>query len=234
MCFFVFCSSIYPGFQLGSSNLFLASSGSTQSESCACPSILYLLLEQLRIKTHWIVPDDVILLRDTTEKAMGVLGCNQCPLRYFSVIQNGLILGVVATCVAECYARLLEQIDQEERRATSQGEKKQYTISNTPSTLSESRRVIGNSFSFSIEVSPSEWREAMRNIVKGEIRGIQGHQSFMSFVSQLEERQKNWHRTPPALDCPPNYRSNCNAPDRIPSCLVVIDDAKRLVNSFNF
>ncbi|KAL3482920.1 hypothetical protein BJX62DRAFT_231344 [Aspergillus germanicus] len=210
----------------------------TEANSCACPSILYLLLEQLRIKTAWSAPDDVIILRNTTKKATGVLGCDQCPLRYFSIIQNGLILGVVATCIAECYARLLAQIDQEELRATSQGQRKKYIISTTSSSTSNwsSPQATNNSsLSFSVEVSPAEWRESMRNIVRAEIHGIKGEYkpSFMNFLSQFEERQKDWHHTPPARDCPLHYHSNCTASDRIPSCLIVIDDAKRLVNSFD-
>lgn len=169
---------------------------------------------------------------------MGVLVCDQCPLRYLSVVQNGLITGVLATCIAECYARLLEQIDQEELQATSNGERKQFEISNISSNpgSDDPTGPTGKHASFSVEVAPTEWRETMRNIVKAQIHGVHGQRdhSFMTFLYQLEERQKRWHRTPPAHDCPPNYRSVCEAPDRIPSCLVVIDDAKRLVNSFQF
>lgn len=193
-----------------------------------------MLLEELRTKTNWGVPDDFAILRNTVEKARGVLVCVECPVRYLSVVQNGLILGVLATCIAESYARLLEQIDQEELRATSNGERKQLAISDVNSSLHDSTGP-GTRPSFSVEVAPTEWREIMRGIAKAEIHGVDGRRdrSFMKFVFKLEERQKQWHRTPPAHDCPPHYRSACETPDRVPSCLVVIDDTKRLVSSFH-
>lgn len=58
-----------------------------------------------------------------------MLDCKQCPQRYFSIIQNVIILGVVCMCAAECYARILEAIDEEERHASRMGEGKQLDIS---------------------------------------------------------------------------------------------------------
>ncbi|CAG8390402.1 unnamed protein product [Penicillium salamii] len=206
-----------------------------QTEGCACLSVLYLLLEQLRTNTKLVIPDDLVTLRNCKDKALGVVGCRQCPLRYFSVIQNGLILGVVTTCIAECYGRLLEQIDREELRATSEREKKRFDISNVSLGLGSSSASPSPQLNFTVEVEPSTWRESMRNIIKSELHGVQGRREncFMAFVFQLEERQKKWHQTPPARDCPSHYRSSCNHPDRTPSCLIVLDNTKRLVNSFN-
>lgn len=179
-----------------------------------------------------MIPDDLAILRSCKDKALGVVGCKQCPLRYFSVIQNGLILGVVTTCIAECYGRLLEQIDREELRATSEGEKKVFNISN--SNLGARSTLPPTQLNFTIEVDPPAWRESMRNIIKSELYGVQGSREncFMAFVGQLEERQKRWHQTPPARDCPSHYRSSCDLTDRIPSCLIVIDDTKRLISNF--
>ncbi|PLB52236.1 hypothetical protein P170DRAFT_488779 [Aspergillus steynii IBT 23096] len=206
-----------------------------QTDKCACPSVLYLLLEQLRNKTTWVVPDDLLILRNCRDKALGVATCDQCPLRYFSVIQNGLILGVVTTCIAECYARLLEQIDQEELQATSKRQRKHLDISNNHLVGQSSSGSPSAQPTFTIEITPSEWRDSMRKIIKSEIHGVEAQRGncFMTFVLQLEERQRNWHQSPPARDCPSYYRSSCNHPDRVPSCLAVLDDTKRLINSFH-
>lgn len=134
--------------------------------------MLYLLLEQLGNKATWVVPNDLIILRQCRDKAFDVSTCDQCPLRYFSVIQNGLILGVVTTCIAECYARLLEQIDQEELHTTSKGEKKRLDISNNYLDPELSSASTSAQPTFNIEILPSEWRESMRKIIKSEIYGV--------------------------------------------------------------
>ncbi|CRL24288.1 unnamed protein product [Penicillium camemberti] len=43
--------------------------------TCACLSEQYLLLEQLRLKTQLVVPDDLHMLRGTIQKAIDVLNC---------------------------------------------------------------------------------------------------------------------------------------------------------------
>jgi hypothetical protein len=166
-----------------------------QTEKCACPSVLYLLLEQLRNKTVWVVPNDLIILRQCRDKALDVATCDQGPLRYFSVIQNGLILGVVTTCIAECYARLLEQIDQEELHATSKGEKKRLDIFTNYLDPESSSASTSTQPTFTIEIAPSELRESMRKIIKSEVYGVetQRENCFMAFLLQLEERQRRWH-----------------------------------------
>lgn len=190
------------------------------------------------MKTQLIAPDDLTLLRDTINTATDILNCKQCPLRYFSVIQNAALLGVVCMCLAECYARILDMIDTEERRASAANEQKQLSISGVniyafPHDESVPKNI---SASFLVETKPSEWAALMRNAVKVEIFGVEGHREkcFMFLVERLEERQRFWHQTPPASDCPPNYRSTCRFPDQIPTCLMIIDDAKRLIDLLSF
>jgi len=186
------------------------------------------------MKTSFVAPDDLILLRDTIEKASAVLNCKQCPKSYFSIIQNALILGVVCMCAAECYARILEAIDVEERRASRMGERKQLNISGGLTGNMFPREHAddnGNTALFPVDVKPSEWRGMMRNIVKSELYGIASRREncLVSLVERLDERQKGWHQSPPAPDCPPNYRSMCHYPDRIPTCLMLVEDVRNLV-----
>lgn len=187
------------------------------------------------MKTTFVPPDDLVLLRDTINKASAVLDCKQCPQRYFPITQNVIILGVVCMCATECYARILEAIDREERRASKIGEGKRLDISNglngvVPRDQTGSSLDNGSPVLFPVDVKPSEWRSIMRNIVQGEIFGVEGRREncLVSLVERLDERQ-DWHLSPPAPDCPPNYRSMCQYPDRIPTCLMLVEDVRNLV-----
>ncbi|RDK39831.1 MFS general substrate transporter [Aspergillus phoenicis ATCC 13157] len=199
---------------------------------CACLSVLYLLLERLRIKSQLIAPDDLFLIRDSLEKLTAVIYCEKCPQRYFSIIQNAVILGVVCLCIAESYARVLEAIDREEARASRTGEQKLVNIFMIAGGLLSGQSDLESSYPFSAEISPAEWKVLMRRLVKAEVLGIEGRRDkcFLALIEQLDERQRRWHETPPAPDCPPGYRSTCRFPDRIPTCLKLIDDARKLVD----
>ncbi|KAB8230848.1 Zn(II)2Cys6 transcription factor domain-containing protein [Aspergillus alliaceus] len=95
--------------------------GQPDGDRCACISVLYLILEQLQVKTQWRAPDDLILLRSSITRATSVLDCPQCPQRFFCVIQNAVFLGVVCMCIAECYARIVGVIEEEESQASRAG-----------------------------------------------------------------------------------------------------------------
>ncbi|KAB8266708.1 hypothetical protein BDV30DRAFT_221450 [Aspergillus minisclerotigenes] len=203
------------------------------TDPCACLSVLYLLLAQLRVKDRFTVPDDLTLLRDSISAATGVLNCRQCPLRYLCVMQNALVLGILCVCIAECYNKIMEGIDADERRAEYSQEKMRLRLSTTSDhpTYTGHTNPAHAPMPLSVEVSPSEWRSLMRNAVKAEIFGIgdDKEKCFMSLIDSLEERQKAWHRIPPAPDCPHIYRSVCHATDRKPTCLLVLEDARRII-----
>ncbi|OTA67155.1 hypothetical protein K449DRAFT_364834 [Hypoxylon sp. EC38] len=216
----------------------LTSGQSENNNACACLSVLYLLLEKLRARDQLVAPDDLALLRNSIETATGILNCEYCPLRYFSVIQNSTLLGILCVCLAECYARVLRWIDNEERRASGTGEQKRLRI--------QGKHIDANNFVqpaqqngpplFLGDVSPGDWRNLMRNIVKAEVLGVEGckENCFISLIERLEARQRRWHQEPPAPDCPPSYQSSCKPPDPLPTCLVIIDDAKSLVDLLGF
>ncbi|KAE9583777.1 hypothetical protein CGMCC3_g268 [Colletotrichum fructicola] len=197
---------------------------------CACLSVLYLLLEHLRVKDQLTAPNDFALLRSTIESASEVLTCQKCPLRYFSIVQNAALLGVLCLCVAESYHRIVRSIDEEEKRASEAGEKKQLGIHNGADQANQPSLATASPL-FQVEVSPSQWGSMMRNLVKAEVFGIEGQRDkcLQGFISRLEQRQRRWHQTPPAPDCPPSYRSLCGSSDREPTCLKLIDNSKRLI-----
>ncbi|OJJ88619.1 uncharacterized protein ASPGLDRAFT_42202 [Aspergillus glaucus CBS 516.65] len=104
-------------------------------------------------------------------------------------------------CAAECYARILEAIDEEERHASRMGEGKQLDISgglngvvpcDQTGSLDNGILVLSP-----VDVKPSEWRGTMRNIVQGEIFGVDGRREncLVSLVERLDERQKSWHQS---------------------------------------
>ncbi|KAJ5418401.1 uncharacterized protein N7487_001951 [Penicillium crustosum] len=134
-------------------------------------------------------------------------------------------------CIAECYARILDAIDAEEARLARNGEHKRIRISSIgdgiPCYLNPSDDT------FSAKVAPAEWRSLMRNIVKTEIYGVDDSaMCFMKLVELLELRQTRWHQDPPAFDCPPSYRSTCQVPDRIPTCLLIVGDVRKLIDFY--
>ncbi|KAL0932687.1 uncharacterized protein CTRU02_211650 [Colletotrichum truncatum] len=201
------------------------------SGGCACLSVLYLLLENLRIKDNLTAPNDFGLLRNTIESASEVLTCERCPLRYFSIVQNAAMLGILCLCVAESYHRLMRSIDEEENRSLKAGEKKQISIHNGGTQASQPP-LTETSPLFSVSVSPAQWGSMMRDLVRTEVFGTEGHRDkcLKGFITRLEQRQRRWHHTPPAPDCPPSYRSLCGPSDREPTCLKLIDNSKRLID----
>ena len=201
--------------------------------TCACLSEQYLLLEQLRLKTRLVVPDDLHMLRGTIQKAIDILNCEHCPLRYFSILQNAVIMGAVCLCIGERYARILDNIDLEASRLERHGEHKRVRISNCDDDIPHYASPPFDSSLFSVNLVPAEWRRIMRNVVKAEIFGPTENNLvyFMKLVQLIEERQTRWHQEPPAPDCPPSYRTTCQLPDRVPTCLLIINDVKKLIDT---
>ncbi|EWG49948.1 hypothetical protein FVEG_09296 [Fusarium verticillioides 7600] len=195
--------------------------------SCACLSILYLLLNRLGVRTELIVPDDLATLRNTFERATDVLECSKCPMRFSSVLQNAGILGILCVCIAESYVRLIKTIDARAIEATGKGEKLKVALNPLGQSLT-----AGDTVLVPIEVSPEQWKSLMYNVVKSEIFGIENHRdkSFLAFIERLEERQTRWHALPTAPDCPPTYQSACSSSDELPLCLTITKAARKVLD----
>ncbi|KAF7622709.1 hypothetical protein F9C07_2286782 [Aspergillus flavus] len=215
--------------------LFLQSQA--EPSSCACLSLLYLMMEQLRAKDRIAVPGDLVLLRNCVSSSKQVLYCQECPRRYLSIVQNGTMLGVLCMCIAACYARALETIETEMKQASDTNERKQLCISaSSPEALHDTAPLGNVLSSFSVDIAASEWANIMRRTVKVEIFGTESNKEncFMSFIDTLQERQRGWHQVPPAPDCPSTYQTLCDMTGPEPVCLVIVNEAKKLVNSFKF
>jgi hypothetical protein len=228
-------SNAYPETQITNP---LASAEQHTTNSCACLSTIYLLLDQLKSKHQLSAPDDLAFLQNCVKSAVAVLTCPSCPMRYLAIIQNAVLLGVFCLCLAESYARILDAIDEEEKRARNMSIEKQLIVQ------SEANDVIQYSYSpttnatvsFSVKISPAEWGSIMRQVVKKEIFGAEDQKTLclVTLLDRLEQRQKCWHELPPAPDCPPSYRSACGPTDRIPTCLRLVDDSRMLIRQLKF
>ncbi|KAG5794035.1 hypothetical protein H9Q69_006911 [Fusarium xylarioides] len=196
--------------------------------SCACLSILYLLLNRLGVRTELIVPDDFATLRNTFERAADVLECSKCPMRFSSVLQNAGILGILCVCIAESYVRFIKTIDAKAIEATGKGAKLNVALNPLGQSLT-----AGDTVLVPIEVLPEQWKSLMYNVVKSEIFGIENHRdkSFVAFIERLEERQTRWHTLPTAPDCPPTYQSACSSSDELPLCLTITKAARKALDS---
>ncbi|GAB1195672.1 hypothetical protein APSETT444_004934 [Aspergillus pseudonomiae] len=147
------------------------------------------------------------------------------------------MLGVLCMCIAACYARALEAINAEKERASDANEQKQLCISASSPEALHDPSPLGNVIpSFSVDIAASEWANIMRRAVKVEIFGSEHSKEncFMSFIDTLQERQRGWHQIPPAPDCPSTYQSLCDMTGPEPVCLVIVNEAKKLVNGFKF
>ena len=195
-------------------------------------------MDQLRSKYHLSAPDDLTFLRHCISSATDILACQSCPMRYLAIIQNAALLGIFCLCLAESYARILASIDEEEQRACNMGVKKQLVVpTGANNFLQDSNAPLTNtSGSFSVQVPPAEWSSIMRQIVRQEVFGTDGDRSkcLATLIDHLEQRQKHWHKAPPASDCPPSYRSACGPDERIPTCLRLVDDARRILHQLKF
>ncbi|EWZ38582.1 hypothetical protein FOZG_10140 [Fusarium oxysporum Fo47] len=195
--------------------------------SCACLSILYLLLNRLGVRTELIVPDDLAILRNTFERATDVLECSKCPMRFSSVLQNAGILGILCVCIAESYVRFIKTIGAKAIEATDKGEKLKVALNPLGQSHTADDTVL-----VPIEVSPEQWKSLMYNVVKSEIFGIENHRdkSFVAFIERLEERQTRWHTLPTAPDCPATYQSACSSSNELPLCLTITKAARKVLD----
>ncbi|KAF4954100.1 hypothetical protein FSARC_12225 [Fusarium sarcochroum] len=200
------------------------------NHSCACLSILYLLLNRLGVRSELVVPNDLAILRNTFERAKDVLDCPKCPLRFASVLQNATILGTLCVCISESYVRFIKAVDAKTLEAADKGAKLKVALN--PLHGDSHSDPVNETLSVPIEVSSEQWKSLMYNAVKSEIFGVEGcrDKSFISFIERLEDRQKRWHTLPTAPDCPSTYQSACSSSDELPLCLTITKAARKVLD----
>lgn len=201
-----------------------AQSPSPPSPECACLSILYLTLDQVRVTRDYQFPRDLHLLSETVATARTILSCEICPRRFVTAMLNAQGLGMLVVSIAEGYSKILGSLksghNQDHNSSTSQ-----LLYVGIPNEASPMQSLL----SLGIEVSTAEWRSLMQRVLRSEIHGTQhmNQWTIVSLIDELEGRQRSWHLHPPSDDFPSIYHHTCDT--SAPACLVLVGDARRMI-----
>ncbi|KAI0388042.1 hypothetical protein F5Y04DRAFT_241560 [Hypomontagnella monticulosa] len=203
----------------------------SSSPSCDCMSNLCSALDKLGKQKQPKFPADLSVLRNATGIGMSALNCSICPKSFVSAMQNALSLGSLVISIAECYAKMLEEIKAEENRSSLLHESKvlQVTVVATRGTVSREGQTQMPE-AFVLEANPSEWKSIAMKALRADVFGVSGNSllSFVSLVNGLEQRQKRWHTHPPGSGFPDGYHI-CDLNDKRPPCLQLADAARKRV-----
>ncbi|KXT04244.1 hypothetical protein AC578_7957 [Pseudocercospora eumusae] len=179
---------------------------------CACLSTMYLVLNNLQAtSTDQSFPFSLHPLRDAMHSASQVLECEQCPTKFITAIHNTQLLGTLFMSIAVRFGKILEHITQESIRADLASETKKFRLAdlNTPTSHLHTNG-LGCVAAFSINMSPQEWRNMCKKVVRAEVYGPEdGNECclyFLGIIKQMEDRQANWHKRP----CPPDFPKHGN------------------------
>ncbi|KAJ9622818.1 hypothetical protein H2204_011427 [Knufia peltigerae] len=199
-------------------------------QACACISILYLALDELRTIPRLEFPRALAPLRTSLASAADALKCQICPTRFLSAMQNAQLIGVLLLSAAECYSKILDSLHSLSDSST----KRTMGLQTLDCDGGGASTEFPSELTFVVELDELEWRHLARKALFHEIHTAAGglQNCFMRVLSTLEERQIFWHTSSPPPDAPSTYRTAC-FPDR-PVCLMVADEARRLIESLNF
>lgn len=233
---------------------------------CACLSTMYLTLNNLQaVSTDLTFPFSLHPLREAMQSASQVLDCQHCPTRFITAIQNTQLLGTLLISIAERFGKILQHITNEAIRADLAGETKKFRLAdlNTPTSHLHAGG-LGCLAAFSVNLSPDEWKNMCKKVVKAEVHGPgEGNDCcpyFLGIVKKMEDRQDGWHKNPVPGDYPrdgngapiePKWRFDdrlhedengqvtsrrCGDSKRKeePMCLKMVSFAKRVVESLDW
>ncbi|CAM1503252.1 Fc.00g080280.m01.CDS01 [Cosmosporella sp. VM-42] len=197
-------------------------------QNCACLASLYLSLDEIRSTDNMSFAVGLSLLRSATLKAVTVVQCPVCPVKFVWAMQNAQLLNTLILSIAESYQRMVKFIDDEVVRAERTNEQKTLWFGEPQTGLSPENGPGAPSFTLSL--SPSEWRTLTKKAVKGEIYGdaTLSSASFMSMLQLMEARQLKWHSDGPPVNL------HCKAPgeehDGEPMCVMLVRQARGVVS----
>lgn len=213
---------------------------------CACLSTMYLTLNTLQTlsekQDEWF-PYALHPLREATQTASQVLDCEECPKRFITAVQNTHLLGTLLMSISERYGRVLDSITAESERAEAANEKKKFLLSDLNHPTSHLHTGgLGCAASFSVNLSPQEWRSMCRKVVRAEVHGPEdGNECcvyLMGVFKQMEDRQDRWHSQRVPKDFPRDCkgaalgRESLKKEDHL--CLKLVGFAKKLVEGFDW
>lgn len=192
-------------------------------QTCACLSTLYLTLSNLTtMDPSFTFPTSLQPLREAMLTASQVISCSICPTRFITGLQNVSLLNALLMCIAERFAQILKSVSTEAsaletHNATapaSEQKSKSFRLADLsiPQHLHTGNGSggLGCAAAFSITLSPAEWRSMAKKVVRAEVHGptdvsdtiASSRPYFLGLITQMEQRQDRWHRTPPVQDQP--------------------------------
>ncbi|RFU35975.1 hypothetical protein B7463_g347, partial [Scytalidium lignicola] len=218
--------------------------------TCGCLASMYLSLASLQE-----FPSDIKSALFTVRRAVitaeQVLYCPRCgtilmiePNPSIESFQNTMLLGTILPIIANGYTRLLKMIDEETDAAITSGQMKTFHLQEygglcgkqnaveIPLTCTEAAIFFNQ-----IDLQPSEWRSAVRALLRIDIYGYEQsgckHKGLRDLVSELELRQRTRHDLIDAtIGSGNNITPICgNPPPHTRTCLQVLQIAKRAIDS---
>jgi hypothetical protein len=183
-------------------------------------------------------------LREAMQTASTLLTCPECPTRFITGMQNVGLLGTLLISIAERFSKILESINKESERAAAADETKKFRVADLNSSASHLHTGgLGCAASFSLDLSPEEWRKIAKKVVRAEVYGPTDGNTccpyFTQLTAQMEERQNRWHKLPLPKDYPKGgnaatiFRTS-ETKDGEHQCLKNVVFAKQLVDGFDW
>jgi hypothetical protein len=124
-----------------------------------------------------------------------LIECPMCPLDPFSTIQNISSLVSLFKAVTERFNKVLNEVDLEAERLSTNGLKKPYRIGdNNPALLHLHTGTLDCPMGFNIDLEPLVWKNLVKTALKTEVHGGGSNpRPLIELLRETEERQKRWH-----------------------------------------
>lgn len=214
--------------------------------NCACLSSAYLTLNSLQqMDPTFAFPFALHPLREAMQTASTVLACDQCPQSFISAVQNTHLLGTLLMSIGERFGKVIASITAEATRADGAGDTKKFRLADLNTSASHLHTGgLGCAATFSIDLTPVEWRSMAKKVVRAEVYGPSDGNTCCPFFTGLTkamfERQSEWHQEGRALpaDFPRDKEGQLIGGPRAPRedhmCMKFRDYAERLVDGLDW
>lgn len=208
----------------------LAASPTAQPASaCACLASCYLTMDHLCKNERLTFPSGLQPLRKAIATATEMAHCQVCPGNNLFAMQNVQLLVALVMSIVKQYDVILQNIDEEGGSLDQQPNAKHLHFKAAEDEITNSSTTDG-SLDYPIEVSPTQWTNLAKRVVKNEVYGNGGSQdSLWALLVFIEQRQVKWHAVPPKRDCRHNHQ-----PDDEPFCIKIIWKSKELLATLKF
>ncbi|KAH8808285.1 hypothetical protein F5884DRAFT_674112 [Xylogone sp. PMI_703] len=218
---------------------------------CGCLATMYLSLASLQE-----FPSDIktalFTVRSAAVTAERALYCPQCGMVLITELdppmaafQNMMLLGTILPIIADGYVRLLKMIDEETDVAIAADQTKTFCLQEYGGICGKLNAVEHDStckesalFFNRVELQPSQWRNAVRALLRMDIYGYdqQGfkRKGLRDLVSELQLRQETRHNRIDAtvaagfVDAKHYCGQSASEPR---TCLQIIQIAKRAIDN---